>query len=121
MKPINVEPNTNIGFDFESNNKSTFKIRSLKFKFKFKDGHHVRVLKYKKFFAIACTPIWLDQVVIIKKVKNIVRLIYVYTMSLSSYEKELQKSNQINFKDDTLIKKKCGKLCVKWQGYDNSF
>ena len=115
MKPIDVEPNTNIGFDFESNNK----IRSLKFKFK--DCDHMRVLKYKNSFAIGCTPIWLDQVIIIKKVKNIVRLIYVYTMSLSPYEKELQKSNQINFKDDTLIKKKCGKLCVKWQGYDNSF
>ena len=69
MAPIDVEPNANIGFDFESNNKSTFNIRSLKFKFKFKDGDHVRVLKYKKFFAIACTPIWLEQVIIIKKLK----------------------------------------------------
>ena len=51
MKPIDVEPNTNIGFDFESNNK----IRSLKFKFK--DCDHMRVLKYKNSFAIGCTPI----------------------------------------------------------------
>ena len=45
-----LSSNTYIAFDFESNNKGAFKIRSLKFKFKVKVGDHVRILKYNNFF-----------------------------------------------------------------------
>ena len=36
------------------------------------------------------------------------------------YEKELQKTNQQEFKRDKVIKRKGDKLCVTWKGYDNS-
>ena len=37
------------------------------------------------------------------------------------YEKELQKTNQQEFRIEKVIKKKGNKLYVKWKGYDNSF
>ena len=39
----------------------------------------------------------------------------------SFYEKELQKSNQKEFRIEKILKKKGDKLYVKWKGYDNSF
>ena len=37
------------------------------------------------------------------------------------YDKELQKTNQTEFKIKKSIKKKGDKLYVKWQSYENSF
>ena len=37
------------------------------------------------------------------------------------YEKELQKTNQTEFRTEKVIKRKGDKLHVKWKGYDNSF
>ena len=37
------------------------------------------------------------------------------------YEKELQKTNQTEFRVEKVIKGKDDKLYVKWKGYDNSF
>ena len=37
------------------------------------------------------------------------------------YEKELQKTNQKEFRIEKVIKKKGNKLYDKWKGYDNSF
>ena len=39
----------------------------------------------------------------------------------SSYEKELQKTSQENFRIEKLLKRKDVKLYVKWKGYDNRF
>ena len=39
----------------------------------------------------------------------------------SFYEKELEKTNQKEFRIEKVIKKKGGKLYVKWEGYNNSF
>ena len=39
----------------------------------------------------------------------------------SFHEKELQKTNQKEFRIEKIIKKKGNKLYVKWIGYDNSF
>ena len=36
------------------------------------------------------------------------------------YEKELQKTNQKEFRIEKVIKKKGDKLYVKWKGYDSS-
>ena len=36
-------------------------------------------------------------------------------------EKELQKSNQEEFRIEKVIKRKGNKLYVKWRGYENSF
>ena len=37
------------------------------------------------------------------------------------YEKELQKTNQQEFRIEKVIKRNRDKLYVKWKGYDNSF
>ena len=37
------------------------------------------------------------------------------------YEKELQKTNQKEFRIEKVIKRKGDKLYVKWKGNDNSF
>ena len=37
------------------------------------------------------------------------------------YKKELQKTNQKEFRVEKVIKKRGGKLYAKWKGYDNSF
>ena len=39
----------------------------------------------------------------------------------SFYEKELQKTNQKEFRIEKIIKKKGDKLFVKWKGYDSWF
>ena len=37
------------------------------------------------------------------------------------YEKELQKTNQQEFRIEKVVKRKGNKLHVKWKGYDNLF
>ena len=37
------------------------------------------------------------------------------------YEKELQNTNQKEFRVEKITKKKSNKLYVKWKGYDSSF
>ena len=37
------------------------------------------------------------------------------------YQKELQKTNQQEFRIEKVINKKGDKLYVKWKGYDSSF
>ena len=39
----------------------------------------------------------------------------------SFYEKELQKTNQKEFRIEKVIKKKGDKLYIKWKRYNNSF
>ena len=40
---------------------------------------------------------------------------------LEHFEKELQKTNQQEFRIEKVIKRKGDKLYVIWKGYDNSF
>ena len=62
----------------------------------------------------------------IKKVKNTVQWIYVISdingeeIDGTSYEKELKKTNQTEFRTENVIKRKGDKLYVKWKGFDNS-
>ena len=71
-------------------------------------------------------PNWSD-VFVIKKVKNTVQWTYVINdlngdeIIGTFYEKELQKTNQQEFRIEKVIKRKGDKLYVKWKGYDNSF
>ena len=67
MKPVNVKSNTYI----ESNKKIINKHP------KFKIGDIVRISKYKYIFAKGYTPIWPEEVFVIKKVKNTVPWTYV--------------------------------------------
>ena len=63
----------------------------------------------------------------IKKVKNTVPWTYVIAGLHGEknfgthYEKESQKTNQIECRLEKVITKKGDKLHVKWKGYDNSF
>ena len=112
MKPVDVRDNAYIGFKKEVNDKDP----------KFKVGDHVRIFKYKNIFAKRYTPNWSEDVFAIKKVKNTVRWTYVINdlngeeIIGTSYEKELQETNQQKFK--MIIG---DKLYVKWKGYDSSF
>ena len=93
---------------------------------KLKIGDIVRISKYESIFAKGYVPNWSEKVFLIKKVKNTV--LYTYIISdLSEVEiggtfcgKELQKTNQKEFRVEKLIRKKSDKLYVKWKGYNIS-
>ena len=66
-KPVNVKSSTNIDFDKENNKESP----------KFKIGDNVRISKYKSIFAKGYILNWIEEVFVIKKVKNTVPWTYV--------------------------------------------
>ena len=109
MKPADVKDNTYIDFKKEVNDKNP----------KFKVGDHVRISKYKNIFAKGYTPNWSEEVFVIKKVKNTVPWTYVINdlngeeIIGTFYEKELQTTNQQEFRVEKVIKRKGDKLCVK--------
>ena len=94
---------------------------------KFKAGDHVRISKYKNIFAKGCTPNLSEELFVIKKVRNTVQLTYVINdlnddeIIGTFYEKELQKTNQQQFRIEKVIERKGDKLYAKWKGYDSSF
>ena len=116
MKPTDVKDNIYVDVKKESNDKNP----------KFKVGDHVRVSKYKNIFAKGYMPNWSEEVFMINKIKNTVPWTYVINDLNSGeiidtfYEKELQKTNQKEFRIQKVIKRKGDKLYVKWKGYDNS-
>ena len=63
----------------------------------------------------------------IKRIKNPVPWNYVNhdlngeEIIATFYKKELQKTNQEEFRTEKVIKEKGNNLYVKWKGYDNSF
>ena len=117
MKPVNVKSNTYIDSSKEINNKNP----------KFNIGDTVRISKDKNVFAKGYTPNWSKEVFMIKNVKNTVLWTYVINdfnreeIIGTFYEKELQKTNQKEFRVEKVITRKGDKLYVKWKGYDNSF
>ena len=117
MKPADVKDNTYKNADKEINNKDP----------KFKVGDHVRISKYKNIFANGYMPNWSEEVFVIKKVKNTVPWTYVINdlngeeITGTFYGKELQKTNQEEFRIEKVIRRKGNKLYVKWKGYNNSF
>ena len=76
-------------------------------------GDHVRISKYKNIFAKGYTPNWSEESFVVKKVKNTVPWTYVINdfngeeMNGTFYEKELQKTNQHEFRIEKVIKKRC--------------
>ena len=94
---------------------------------KFKVGDHVRIFKYKNIFAEGYTPNWSEKIFVIKKVINTVPWTYVINdfngekIIKAFYDKELQKTNQQEFRIKKVIKRKGDQLYVKWKGYDSSF
>ena len=117
MKTIEVKDNTYVDSVNKVNDKDS----------KFKVGDHVKISKYKNIFAKGYTPNWSEEVFVIKEVKNTVPWTYVISdlngeeIIGTFYEKELQKTNQQEFRIEKVLKRKGDKLYVKWKGYDNSF
>ena len=117
MKPIDVGDDSFAEYNEESNEKGP----------KFKVGDHVRMSKYKNIFPKGYTPNWSEETFVVKKIENTVPWTYVISdlngeeIVGSFYEKELQKTNQKEFRIEKIIKRKGNKLYVKWKGYNNSF
>ena len=117
MKPKDVTDIKYVEYSEEKNEKSP----------KFKVGDNDRISKYKNIFAKDYTPNWSEEVFVVNKVQNTVPLTYLINdlnneeSKGSFYEKELQKTNQKEFRIEKLIKKKGDKLYIKWKGYNNSF
>ena len=105
MKPVDVKDNKHIDFKKEVNDKDP----------KFTVGDHVRISKYKNIFAKGY----------ISKIKNTVTWTYVINdlnceeIIGTYYEKEVQKTNQKEFRIEKVIKRKGDKLYVKCKGYNN--
>ena len=117
MKPIDVKDNTYINADKKINNKDP----------KFKLSDRVRISKYKNVFAKGYVPNWSEEVFVVNKIKNTVPWTYEINdlngekIIGSFYEKELQKTDQEEFRIEKVVKGKGDKIYVKWKGYDNSF
>ena len=106
MKPIDVKDNTYIDSKKEVNDKDP----------KFRVGDHVRISKYKNIFAKGYTPNWSEEVFVFSKIKNTFPWTYVINdldgeeIIETYYEKELQKTNQKEFRIEKVIKRKGDKL-----------
>ena len=117
MKPLDVKDNTYIdSMELHSNEDPNLEV-----------GDHVGILRYKNIFANGCTPNWSEETFVIKKVKNSIPWTNVINdlngteIIGTFFEKELQKTNQREFRTKKVIKKKGDKLFMKWKGCDSSF
>ena len=117
MNPINVGDDSFAEYNKESNKKDP----------KFKVGDHGRISKFKNVFAKGYTPKWSEEIFVVIKIKNTVPWTYAISdlngkeIVGNFYEKELQKTNQKEFRIEKVIKRKGNILYLKWKGYDNSF
>ena len=102
IKLVDVKSSTYIDSSKEINNKDP----------KFKIGDIVRILKHKNIFAKGYVPNCSEDVFVITKVKNTVLWTYVISdlkgeeIVGTFYEKELQKTNQKEFRVEKVIKGK---------------
>ena len=111
MKPIDVTGDPYVEYNEDFNKKVP----------KFKVNDHVRISKYKNIFAKGYVPNW-SEVFIVNEIKNTVP--WTYTISDLNgekgigifYEKELEKTNQKEFRIEKVLKRKGDKLYVKWKG-----
>ena len=108
MSPIGVKSSTHIYFNTAKNDKNP----------KFKVGDHVRISKYKKHFGNGYASNWSEEAFVNKNFKNIVPRTYVIEninrdeTVAKFYEKELEKTNQTEFRVEKAIKRKGVKLYV---------
>ena len=72
-------------------------------------------------------PKWSEKVFVVNEVRNNVPWTYIINdlngekVIGTFYEKELQKTNQQEFRIEKVLRRKGDKLYVKWKGCDNSF
>ena len=117
MKPVDVQSSTFINSSKEINDEDP----------KFKIGDIVRISKYTNIFAKGYVPNLSEEVFVVTKVKNTVPWRYVISYLRGKdivgmfYEKELEKTNQKEFRFEKLIKSKGNKLYLKEKGYNSSF
>ena len=117
MNPTDVKSDSFAEYNEKSNKKDP----------KFKVPDHARISKYKNIFAKGYTPNWSEEIFIITKIRNTEPWTYAISglngeeIVGNFYEKELQKTNQKEFRIETVIKRKGNKLYVKLKGYNNSF
>ena len=117
MKPKDVTNDFFVEYSEETNKKSP----------KFRVGDNFRISKYKNIFPKVYTPDWIEEVFVVNEKQNTVSWTYLINdlnheeIKGSFYEKELQKTDEKEFRIEKMIKKKGNKFYVKWKGYDNSF
>ena len=106
-----VKDNTYIDFKKDVNNRHP----------KFKVSDHLKIYKYKNIFAKGYIQNLSEEVFIVSKIKNTVPWTYV-TNDLNGeeiigtfYEKELEKTNQKEFRIEKVIRRKQYKFHVKWK------
>ena len=118
MKPIEVTDDSNAKDPSIKPNKKDPK---------FKVVDNVRLSKYKNIFVKGYIPNWSEEVFVFNKIKNTVPWTYAICglngeeITGRFYEKELQKTNQKEFRIGKVLKRKGDKLYVKCKGYDNRF
>ena len=99
QKPVEAKPNTYIDFNKKNEGHAKREV-----------GDHVRVSKYKNIFAKVYLSNWSEEVYMIKTVKNTAPWTYVISDLIGEvivgrfYEKELQKTNQKEFRVEKVIK-----------------
>ena len=117
MKPIDVKANTYIDFEKIDKDKDP----------KFNVSDYVRISKYKNIFAKRYMPNWSEDVFISSKIKKTVSWTYVINdlndeeIIGTFYEKELQKTDQKEFRIEKVLKREGDKLYLKWKGCYNLF
>ena len=114
-KPVDVKSNTYI---------KTY-IKEINYKDpKFKIGDIVRTSRHKRILGKGYVPNCSEDVFVITKV--ITMITYVISdlkneeISETFYKKELQKTNQKELRVEKVVKK-CDKIYLNWNVYDNSF
>ena len=117
MKPINVTSDYSAEYNEDSNETKP----------RFKVGDRVRISKYKNIFAKGYTQNWSEEVFVVTKIKSTVPWAFAISdlngepITGGFYEKELQKTDQQEFRIEKVIKRKGNKLYVKWKRYNSSF
>ena len=87
----------------------------------------LRFKNTKNIFAKEYTQNWSEEVFIISKIENAIPWTYLISdlndepITGTFYEKELQRTNQKEFRIEKVIERKGDKLYIKWKEYDNSF
>ena len=116
MTPTDVKDNTYTDFKKEVNDKDPI----------FKVGDYVRISKYKNIFAEGSMPNWCKEIFVISKIKNTVPWTQVINdlnseeITGAFYEKELQKTNQKEFRIEKVLKKKVINYTLNGKVYGNS-
>ena len=109
MNPVDVKSSTYIESSKDINDEDS----------KFKIFYISRTTKYENIYV----PNWSEEVFVIKNVKNTLPWTYVISdfkgeeIVGTFYEKELQKTNQKEFRVEKVIKRKGNKLFVKWKAF----